>query len=74
MVRPSATADDSSSVGRWLQVGFVATVSVSGGLVAVQAGGSGTQAAAAALIGLALGVALLAFLRRLAGEFGGRGR
>ncbi|MFB6090978.1 MAG: hypothetical protein ABEJ97_07960 [Halobellus sp.] len=64
---------------RRLKLGFVALVAASGGLIAVQAGGSLPVVAAGVVGGLALGTALLWFLLRWWAEFlpnpgGGRGR
>ena len=70
MVGPSLTDDERDLANSRLAVGFVALVAVSGGLVALTAGGSLPQLAGGLVAGLVVGLLLLVFLRRLAGEFG----
>jgi|APHM01.1.fsa_nt_gi hypothetical protein len=62
MVGPSMTDDERTIAGRNLKIGFVALVSASGGLTALQAGGGIAIIAAGLIGGLALGSALLWFL------------
>jgi len=79
MVGPSMTDAERDVASRRLKIGFVALVAVSGGLIAIQAGGSLPIVAAGVVGGLVLGAALLWFLLRWWAEFlpnpdGGRGR
>jgi hypothetical protein len=62
MVGPSLSDEDRAVASRRLRVGFVALVGCSGGLVALTAGATATQALVAALVGLLVGGALLAYL------------
>ncbi|MFB6092088.1 MAG: hypothetical protein ABEK02_03650 [Haloquadratum sp.] len=64
MVGPSLTDEERDVANRRLKAGFVALVGASGGLIAVQAGGSPAVVAGGVVGGLALGVALLWFLVR----------
>lgn len=65
MVGPSHTDDERQLANTRLGVSFVALVALSGGLVALTAGGSLAQLGGGVLAGGAVGVALLLFLRRL---------
>jgi len=69
MVGPSVTDEERRAANRRLQAGFVLLVAVSGGLVAVQVGGTPANVAAGAGAGLAVGLALRWFLLRWAAEF-----
>jgi ammonia channel protein AmtB len=62
MVGPSLSDEDRAVASRRLRVGFVALVGCSGGLVALTAGATAMQALVAALVGLLVGGALLAYL------------
>ncbi len=62
MVGPSMTDDERTIAGRNLKIGFIALVSASGGLTALQAGGGIGIIAAGFVGGLALGSILLWFL------------
>ncbi|MFB6160777.1 MAG: hypothetical protein ABEJ61_06330 [Haloferacaceae archaeon] len=72
MVGPSLSDDERRSANLRLKLGFVALVAASGGLVALQAGGSPRAIAGGALAGLAAGLFLLVVLVRLAGDFRAR--
>ena len=69
MVGPSLTDEERDTASLRLKVAFVLLVAVSGGLVAFQAGGSTAQLGAAVGAALLIGLALVAFLQRLADEF-----
>jgi len=69
MVGPSMTDDERRSANRRLQAGFVLFVGVSGGLVALRAGGTAVQLAAGLAGGLVVGLVMLWFLRRWTREF-----
>lgn len=69
MVGPSHTEEERDVAGLRLKIGFVLLVAASGGLVALWAGGSGAQVGIAVGAALVLGLALVAFLKRLAAEF-----
>jgi hypothetical protein len=69
MVGPSLS-DEQRDAANWrLKVGFVLLVTASGGLVALQAGGSLVQLVGGLVGGLALGAVLLWFLVRWGREF-----
>lgn len=70
MVGPSLSDDERDLANDRLAVGFVALVAVSGGLVALTAGGTLVQLAGGVAAGTVLGLLLLLFLRRLFGQFG----
>jgi hypothetical protein len=69
MVGPSITDAERDAAGLWLKVGIVLLVAASGGLVAFQADGSSVQIGVATGAALLIGLLLVAFLQRLAGEF-----
>jgi hypothetical protein len=69
MVGSSMTDDERRLASTRLKVAFVLLVAVSSGLVAVQAGGTALQLAAAVGGGLVLGIVLLFFVLRTAREF-----
>ncbi|MFB6281899.1 MAG: hypothetical protein ABEH40_07770 [Haloferacaceae archaeon] len=69
MVGPSTTPEERAEASLRLKVGFVLLLGASGALVALQAGGSAVHLGVAAGGGLLLGLALVAFLQRLAEEF-----
>jgi ABC-type transport system involved in cytochrome c biogenesis permease component len=69
MVGPSLSDEERTLANARLKLGFVLLVAASAGLVALQVGGSPLQLGAAVGAGLALGLALLAFLLRLGREF-----
>jgi hypothetical protein len=69
MVGPSLTDDQRDAANLRLRVGFVVLVALSGGLVALAAGGSAVHLAAGVGSGLLLGVVLLAFLLRWGRQF-----
>lgn len=69
MVGPSHTEEERRTANLRLSAGFVALVAVSGGLVALTAGGTPVQLGGGVAAGAVVGVALLFFLRRLAGQF-----
>ncbi|MFB6301402.1 MAG: hypothetical protein ABEH78_00860 [Haloferacaceae archaeon] len=69
MVGPSTTEAERNEAGLRLKVAFVLLVGASGGLVALQADGSTVQLGVAVGGGLLLGLALVTFLQRLAGQF-----
>ncbi|MFB6168895.1 MAG: hypothetical protein ABEJ43_08620 [Haloferacaceae archaeon] len=68
MVGPSLSDDERHLANYRLSVGFVSLVAVSGGLVALTAGGTLPQLAGGVVAGGVLGLLLLVFLRRLAGQ------
>ncbi|MFB6250966.1 MAG: hypothetical protein ABEI27_04665 [Halobellus sp.] len=69
MVGPSLTDSERDIASRRLKFGFVALVAASGGLIALQAGGSLFIIAAGLVAGLVLGAVLLWFLLRWWSEF-----
>jgi lysozyme family protein len=69
VVGPSLSDDERRLANSRLSAGFVGLVAVSGGLVALTAGGTLPQLAGGVVVGAVLGLLLLVFLRRLAGEF-----
>jgi cyanate permease len=69
MVGPSMTDDQRRSANRRLQAGFVLFVGLSGGLVALQAGGTPVQLVLGLASGLVVGLAMLWFIRRWSREF-----
>jgi lysozyme family protein len=69
VVGPSITPEERSVASLRLKLGFVLLVSLSAGLVALQARGSAVQIAVALAAGLAIGGALLWFLQRWGREF-----
>lgn len=69
MVGPSMTDEERDDANRRLRTGFVLLVAVSGGLVALEAGGDLSVIAAGFVGGLVVGLLLLAFLVRWAREF-----
>jgi ammonia channel protein AmtB len=69
MVGPSMTDEERQSANRRLQAGFVLVVGVSGGLVALRAGGTTVQLLAGLAGGLVVGLVMLWFLRRWTREF-----
>lgn len=68
MVEPMSR-EERDSGNRKIQIAFLALVTVSPPLITLQMDPTATQVAAAALVGFLLGIALLWYLRRLAGEF-----
>lgn len=68
MVGPSLSDDEQSSANAQLRLGFILLVGISGGLVALQTGGSLEQIGVFALAGLILGWVLSKFLSSLASE------
>lgn len=76
MVGPSLSDQERDAANTRLKVGFVILVTASGGLVALQAGGSFAQLLGGIAGGLAVGLVLLWFLVRWGQEFraSGRGR
>lgn len=76
MVGPSLSDEERDAANLRLKVGFVLLVTASGGLVALQAGGTPVQLLGGVTGGLAVGLALLWFLVRWGREFraSGRGR
>lgn len=66
MVGPSMTDEDRRSLSLRLQVGFALLVGVSGGLVALQAGGSLVAVLGATVGGLLVGAALTWYLVKIA--------
>jgi hypothetical protein len=58
VVGPSLSDDEQRTANLRLQVGFVVLVSVSGGLVSLQAGGSPSQVGVGLLVGLVVGLLL----------------
>jgi hypothetical protein len=69
VVGPSLTDGERRVANLRLKLGFVALVALSGGLVALQAGGSPAQVGAGLLSGLVVGLLLLAFLVRIGRDF-----
>lgn len=69
MVGPSITDDERRLANTRLQIGFVALVGLSSGLVAVQVDASPLQIGAIVAGGLVLGGLLLLWLRRWAAQF-----
>jgi hypothetical protein len=69
VVGPSHTDEERRSANGRLSAGFVGLVALSGGLVALTAGGTLAQLGGGVAAGAALGLVLLLFLRRLAGGF-----
>ncbi|MFB6079401.1 MAG: hypothetical protein ABEJ81_00115 [Haloferacaceae archaeon] len=69
MVGPSLSDEERDAASLRLKAGFVLLVAASGGLVALQAGGSLAELGVAVGAALLLGIALVLFLQRLAGEF-----
>ena len=69
MVGPSLTDEERDVASRRLKLGFVGLVAASGGLIAVQAGGSLPTVAAGFVAGAVIGTALLWFVLRWWGEF-----
>jgi len=69
MVGPSLFDEDRTLANARPKLGRVPLVAAPAGLVALQVGGSPLQLGAAVGAGLALGLALLAFLLRLGREF-----
>jgi purine-cytosine permease-like protein len=62
MVGPSLSEEDRAVASRRLKLGFVVLVGCSGGLVALAAGATPSQALVAVVVGLLAGGALLAYL------------
>jgi hypothetical protein len=69
VVGPSMTDAERDVASRRLKASFVALVAASGGLIALQAGGSPAIIAGGIVSGLVLGWALLWFILRWWGEF-----
>jgi uncharacterized membrane protein len=69
VVGPSLTPEERDVANVRLKIGFVLLVTVSAGLVAVQAQATLVQAGLALLAGLALGLGLIWFLGRWSDEF-----
>ena len=69
MVGPSLSGDDRDVANTWLKLGFVLLVTLSGGLVALQAGGTTTQLLGGFGTGFVFGALLLAFFRRWGRQF-----
>jgi hypothetical protein len=69
MVGPSMTDEERDLANSRLRVGFVVLVALSGGLVALQAGGDPLFVGAGFVGGLVLGLLLLAFLMRWGRQF-----
>ena len=69
MVGPSLTDEERDLASRRLKLGFVGLVAASGGLIAVQAGGSLPVVAAGLVGGALLGAVLLWFVLRWWAEF-----
>jgi hypothetical protein len=74
MVGPSLSDEERDAANTRLKVGFVLLVAASGGLVALQAGGSLDQLLGGIVGGLAVGLVLLWFLVRWGQEFRASGR
>jgi hypothetical protein len=74
MVGPSLSDEERDAANFRLKVGFVLLVTVSGGLVALQAGGTLVQLVGGLVGGLAVGLVLLWFLVRWGREFRESGR
>jgi predicted lysophospholipase L1 biosynthesis ABC-type transport system permease subunit len=69
VVGPSLTDSERDIASRRLKLSFVGLVAASGGLIALQAGGSLVIIAAGIVSGLVLGAVLLWFLLRWWAEF-----
>lgn len=69
MVGPSITDDERDLANQRLQIGFVLLVGLSGGLVALQTGGSPLQIGAIVAASVVLGLLLLLWLRRWSAQF-----
>jgi hypothetical protein len=69
MVGPSLSAEDRAVASRRLKYGFVALVGCSGGLVALATDATVVQALGAALAGLLVGGALMAYLEYVGGQW-----
>jgi hypothetical protein len=74
MVGPSLTDEERDAANMRLKVGFVLLVAASGGMVALQAGGSLVQLVGGIAGGTAVGLVLLWFMLRWGRQFRASGR
>jgi lysozyme family protein len=74
MVGPSLTDDERDAANTRLKIGFVLLVAASGGMVALQTGGTPVQLVGGTVGGTVVGLVLLWFLLRWGRQFRASGR
>jgi lysozyme family protein len=74
MVGPSLTDDERDAANTRLKIGFVLLVAASGGMVALQTGGTPVQLVGGIVGGTVVGLVLLWFLLRWGRQFRASGR